>query len=50
MEELEMTFMRKWGAKQGNIYYGTEFLAFNKNSSKNVIEFTTRFNKFYYRI
>ena len=50
MDELETTFMRKWGVKQGNLYYLTEFSAFKKNSSENVIEFTTRFNKLYYII
>ena len=50
MDELEMTFMSKWAVKHRNLYYGTEFSAFKKNNSENVIEFTQRFNKLYYRI
>lgn len=46
-EELENSFMQKWGEKRDHRYIITEFNAIKKKPDEDISEFIKRFNKQY---
>lgn len=46
-EEMENSFMHKWGEKRDHGYILTKFNAMKKKPDEGILEFTKRFNKLY---
>jgi hypothetical protein len=48
--DLETSFLRKWGEKKDHLYYLTKFRALRKKTFESVLDFIPRFNKIYHKI